>query len=186
MFKKLVIIASMLSVSGCAINLGGMKDVDLEKEEQKRLKNNLELYKPTPPHVRAADVDGIVIHADKRDSIKDDQLVEQEVWSITAQNTNTEGKCISMRWKLLDFEYISNEPTAFYLKARETREIGTMMQTIWNLDGVRFAPPASGFIEMFKVNTPLADAEVGKECVNIVEDGTTDAKETYKDYDDAK
>lgn len=167
--KYLIVILCLLS-SGCTVfGLGGTKDIDTEKEEQRRIrelkkKTESDGYEPTPPIVKAASKDGITISVEKSTPLVEKDY-SREVWHVFAKNETPHDKCVFIQWRLMDFEYVSDEASEFLLRSNTRRSIGTMLQFVYNLDGVKFTAPASGYVNQFRVRDPNKKAKRGDECL---------------------
>lgn len=176
--KYLIVVLALLS-SGCTImGWGSVKDVDTEKEEVKRLremkkKTEADGYVATPPIVKTADKDDVYIVVEKSMPITEHDY-SRDVWHVFAENKNAQPKCVYVVWRLLDFEYISDEPAEFFITGKTRRPVGTMLQHVYTIDGVRFTAPASGYVHAMTVREPNKKARRGEECV--VEDKNVKTK----------
>lgn len=163
-----ILLLSALLLGGCATG-PKIVDVDPEKLEQERLGELATVEEPTPPHVTVANAKGILVDVDKAEPIIEDD-VEREVWIVTATNNNTKDKCVTLIWKLLDFQYQTSETSEFLLEAHYSKEIGVMVQQTMTIAGVEFAPPASGFVKAMRVRKTIEDAKEGEECLYITKE----------------
>ena len=101
--------------------------------------------------------------------------VVQDKWDVVAANASDDDKCVTIIWQLMDFKYISEFPTEFFLKKHEMKKVGTMIQVVWEIQGVKFVPESSGYIYWLGVRDPVEDAKKGDECTfNIDEDDVTE------------
>lgn len=156
----------ILLLGGCAT---GPKIVDIDpiELERQRLKEQVEQEIPTPDHVVVADGKSILVEVDKAEPIIEDNDVEREVWVVSATNNAPKDKCVTIIWKLLDFQYQTSE---FLLEAHYSKEIGVMVQQTMTIDGVKFAPPASGFVKAMRVRKTIEDAKEGEECLYLTQE----------------
>lgn len=175
----LLVLATLASGCSTMVKEKNVVVVDPIEQERKILEREgkigrhdiMAAYERTPPHVIIADKDNIVVTVDKAPPLEDNDGVEQEVWEVFAENkSSTAGQCVTVLWRLMDFEYTANDGSEVYVPKHAKVHMGTMYQKIWELDGVRFAPPASGYAEKIRVRAPIADAKSGEECAHIVED----------------
>lgn len=182
---KLIYLLPIILLAGCASgplledweSLGedDIINIDVEKYEQARvqdIKNNSSV-KFTDEDVIVGDVDDVVVRAVKTipfhvATIKTD--VTQEAWDIIATNENDDDKCITIYWKLMDFKFVSFYPSEFLVPGDSTGTIGMMIQQVWEMEGVKFAPDASGYIQWMGVRDTVPDAVEGEECLYIETD----------------
>jgi len=140
---------------------------NLSKKEMKEIRDDK--GEPTADIVVLGEEDKVVIVALKKTPykpIKDEEVV-QDRWLINATNTNDRDVCVGIYWKLMDFKFISDYPTEFFLHKKESKAIGVMIQQVWELQGVKFTPEGSGYIYWMGVRDPVEDAKKGDECVHI-------------------
>ncbi len=62
------------------------------------------------------------------------QNIKLDVWTITAVNQSNTPKCITIHWKLMDFDLETQLPYEFLILDHEELKIGKMKQTIWSFD----------------------------------------------------
>lgn len=172
--NKLLIIGCLLLV-GCAT----VVDRDFEKEEADFIKQYGEaakkdpFYAPsTPNDVMAAHSSGIRVVVHKSKSIRADKL-ELQRWSVILTNETDKAQCVSVFWKLMDFELINDRAESLLVQPKQQLlNYATLIQKIWNIDGTRFALPPSGYIERLEVHPPNPLSRKGDEC--LIEDNIID------------
>lgn len=169
MNKLLILIPIVTTLVGC----GGMSrvvDVDVEKLEAQRLKKTGEILKEerTPEHVVVASKNNIRVEVDKTKPTREEK-VDLETWNVNVHNNNTDNKCVSISWKLMDFRFMSYETTEFFIAGNSSKKIGQMIQETWILDGVKIAPPGSGFVNSIRVRGTIPNAKPGEQCMYIEE-----------------
>jgi hypothetical protein len=160
---KLSVVLLVLFITGC----GTVRDYDPEKEEIARAKKHKEdtnLYEPTGPIVLVGEKKNISVIVEKIESIRDSEFADRQVWEVSVANTAKEDLCVMLVWKLMDFEYISSEPAKFLVPAHYQKTVGKMISNIWDFNGFRVAPPASGYLYSMEISKPEANALLGEEC----------------------
>lgn len=174
LFKMLPL--AILFATGCATDIGPVKDVDPELDELKRLGEGVMLYEDTPPFLTIADKKGIMIFAEKNEKTfqTNDPGVRQARWAIKVLNDNNIGRCIAIEFRLLDFIYVSDHPSEFFVPANSAMIAGTMKQKVWTIGGVQFVPPSSGYVRKMNIRDPVIDANIGEECDFAIEDAVED------------
>lgn len=171
---KILPIASLL-VAGCATDIGPVKEVDPELDELKRLEGAM-LYVDTPPFMTIADKKGMMVFAEKnpRTFQTNSPGIRQARWTIKVMNSKPIGQCLTVQFRLLDFVYVSDHPSEFYIPPNSAMIAGTMKQKVWEIDGVQFVPPSSGYVKEMRVRDPVIDAERGSECDFATEEAIED------------
>lgn len=168
MTKILCLLIVTMVMVGCAHKV---IDRDFEKEEQDYIKQygkaaNDPLWQaPTANDLLAGEEDGvrITIHKGASDQTKDDILLQN--WYAVLTNDNDKPKCVNVAWKLMDFELITESPDYLFVKGHETKiSYAHLKQKVWEMDGIRLALPASGYIQAMDVVSPKKDAKPGQEC----------------------
>lgn len=171
---KLIKMLPLLLASGCTIDTGMVKDIDPQKEELKRLGEGSVLYVDTPPFLTIADKKKMMVFAEKNPKTFQtnniDPAVRQARWTIKVLNTDNKNKCLTLEFRLLDFTYISDHPSEFFVPANSAKIAGTMLQKVWRIDGVEFVPPSSGYVSNIRVRNPVENAKRGSECDFAKED----------------
>lgn len=178
---KSIVIVSLLLVGGCTVNI---KDYDAEKLEYdqiNRIKNaqNDPFNTPsTPPYVKLIDNDDVYVEAIKLKPIKGHQGIMLDVWTVQAVNKSDQPKCITINWKLQDFDFETSLPYEFLALDKETVKIGRMTQTIWSFDGSAIAIPPSGYIDGMRVRGAKYEITTGKlTCDELEKDIQTPKEE---------
>jgi hypothetical protein len=149
--KLFLTLTTLLLVVGCAPNI---QDRDFEKEEREYIRKYGEkaekdpLYQePTEKVVFGGENDGIRVSLARMGDVRIKEGELQE-WIATAYNENDEPKCFFIKWKLLDFELITDYYSFAYIDPHETiMDYAKMSQKVWELDGIKLILPASGYIE---------------------------------------
>ena len=145
-----------------------MIDVDPEQAESQLLKNQ-PLYQVTPDDLVVGSQDNITIEVHKTTPIYDDQTKGyRNRWRAFATNHNPTTKCIMPVWRLMDFEYVSWETSEFAVYPNKLKFIGEMIQKTWIIDGVKVAPPSSGYLYKLLVRNPEPNSQPGDECIHLI------------------
>lgn len=168
MNKLLTVTPLVIILTGCG--MARVIDVDVEKLEAERLKKSSEVLKEerTPDHVVVAHKDDIRIEVDKTVPTREEKI-DLETWNVNVYNNNSDNKCVSISWKLMDFRFMSYETTEFFVAANSTKKIGQMIQETWIIDNVKIAPPGSGFVHNVRVRGTIPNAKPGEQCMYIEE-----------------
>lgn len=146
-----ILIIAALS-SGCAVI-----DVDFEREEAKRIaelkiaKTDPFKNEPTPDYVKVIEEDDVLIEAIKQKPISGPQGLKLDVWEVNAINHSSDPKCVTVHWRLQDFQLETDLPYEFLINKYETVRIGRMKQTVWSFDDTLIALPPSGYAESVSV-----------------------------------
>lgn len=154
--KILPVILSIVLLSGCAT----VRDYDAEKVEMeqvskiKKAQRDPFANKPTPDHVRVIEEDGVYVEVHKGFPNTGPEGIKLDIWRAIVTNTNKTAKCVSVDWALQDFEFESDLPSEFLVKAGEKLVVGKMRQTIWAFDGAYIALPPSGYAKSISVRDP--------------------------------
>lgn len=159
----IVLIGGILSGCGTAT----IKEYDPEQAD--RNISQEDLFKPTPDHVIVGEYKDVVVEVNKMKTREDDMIPRQE-WSVFATNNNDDDICLAVAWRLLDFQFISHHPTQVLVRSGQREFLGTMLQTVWTIDGVQFAPPPSGYVHNMTVKDPVEDAVRGEECLFLADE----------------
>lgn len=170
---KILFGVMVVSIIGCAgTPESRVKDVDPVEKEMDRLKAGAMLYEDTPPFMMIASKRGTEIYAVKQNRTfqTNDPGVRQARWKIMIENHRPYGRCVAVRFRLLDFDYISNHPQDFHVPPHGAVLAGVMQQKVWEINGVKFVPPSSGYVTALRLQDPVIDADPGEECDFAVED----------------
>ena len=118
--NKLLLISCLLLV-GCAT----VVDRDFEKEEADFIKKYGEAAKKDPFYspdtaadVIAAHSDGIRVTVHKSSPIKADSLKLQK-WVVILTNETDKAQCVSVFWKLMDFELINDHAESLLVQPKQ-------------------------------------------------------------------
>jgi len=165
------LLLGLLILSGCS-NVTTIRDYDgeniSEQDKQRMMDEGGIQY--TEGVVELIEEDDVVIIAEKKNpliTIHNDYEVVQDKWTITAHNMSSDNVCVTLHWKLLDFKFVSDHPSEFYVPANALMYVGTMVQQVWEIQGVRFTPDGSGYVAGMLVREPVEDAKKGDECLYI-------------------
>lgn len=172
----LIAVACTIALTGCGTNFNVKEEPDIEYDPEGDdffQKNGVPLYEDTPDKVVVATERDIVVDVELTDPVYDeDAKIDLQQWNVYITNDGAQDKCVGIAWRLLDFKFISHEPTDVYVPSHSMKLTGTMVQTTWIVDGVKIAPPASGYVHAMRVRTPVKDSYPGDECLFI--DGDDD------------
>jgi len=166
-----VILFGLLILSGCTTTTK-VVDYDgenISKEEQQRMmdEGGIQYIEGT---VELIEEDNVVIIAEKKNpitTIHNDYEVIQDKWTITAHNLSDKNVCVTLHWKLMDFKFISEYASEFYVQKNSILPVGTMIQQVWEIQGVRFTPDGSGYVAGMLVRDPVENARQDEECLFI-------------------
>lgn len=168
MRNLLIVIFAGALLGGCAMS---PKVIEYDPEKDNIAGQHIPEAQPTPDHVVVVNKDGILIDVQKMNSMYDEQVqAELQQWAVFAMNDSNADKCVGVVWRLMDFRFITNYTTDFLLKAQEMKFLGKMQQTTMTIDGVKVAPPPSGYVHAMRVIEPREDAIEGEECMFIVDE----------------
>ena len=67
----------------------------------------------------------------------------------------------------MDFKFISEYASEFYVQKNSILPVGTMIQQVWEIQGVRFTPDGSGYVAGMLVRDPVENARQDEECLFI-------------------
>lgn len=168
--KMIFVILSMLGLSGCATTT--IRDYDgenISQEEKQQLMDEGGIQY-TESIIELISDNGITIIATKTTptlTVYHDYEVVQDNWDITALNTTTDSECVTLLWKLMDFKFVSEYPSEFLVRHSSSLHIGTMIQQVWEIQGVKFTPDSSGYVAGMLVREPIPNAAIGDECTFI-------------------
>jgi hypothetical protein len=123
----------------------------------------------TPNYVKVADKDNIIVTAIKSNSSTGPQKIQLDTWKVTAVNHGIVAKCVTIDWKLMDFELTTNLPYEFLIRSQETLSVGKMTQTIWSFDDTALALPPSGYIGGMLVRDAEFDRKTRKLTCDMLE-----------------
>ena len=157
-----VVLTSALLTTGCMT----IVDYDAEKAEAVQVAKIKKAQKDpfnnpsTPSYVKVAkdEDEGIYIEVMKLKPVKDSHGIMLDAWTVNAVSTSDKPHCVSVLWKLQDFEFESEQPLEFLMTGKEVLKIGKMKQSIWSFDGAFIAIPPSGYVDALKVR----DADIDK------------------------
>jgi hypothetical protein len=164
MLKNIVII-SLILLTGCT---GVVKDYDAEKLEYdqvnriKKAQSDPFNSPATPAYVKLVDNDGVYVEAIKLNPIKGHQNIMLDVWTVNAVNTSDKSQCVTINWKLQDFDFETGLPYEFLVSNNATVKIGRMTQTIWSFNGEAIAIPPSGYIDGMRIREAKYEIATGK------------------------
>lgn len=142
------ILALLTLVNACAVI-----DVDFEKNEADRISQLKDAqadpfkYEPTPEYVKLAEEDDVLVEAFKVKPINGPKGLKLEVWEVNAINKADIPQCVTINWKLQDFEFESELPYKFLINKHSTLKVGKMRQTVWSFDDAMIAIPPSGYVD---------------------------------------
>lgn len=165
---KFIFVLMIAVLSGCSSIQ--VQDYDAEKMEAEQIKGikNAQRKDPfisekTPDYVKLIDQDGIQIEVHRDVYLLGHDNIKLETWKANAVNNNPTAKCVTVDWKLQDFEFESNLPSEFLVKKYSSIFIGKMRQTIWAFDGAFIALPPSGYVSGINVRDPDVNPKTGAE-----------------------
>ena len=125
----------------------------------------------TPYLVVAYKDAGVIIEVLKVTSFYDDQNeVELQNWAVIATNNNRRDICLSIAWRLMDFQFISDYPTTLLMFQKSKLRIGTMVGKTMNIDGVIVALSPSGYVHQLEIRDPDWSTNPGFECFFLDDD----------------
>lgn len=171
----LTILAMFLT--GCGSVMVKEEDIINYDPEFSDIGKDGEQYVPaeqaTPDHVVVADLKGVAIDVSKGKPVYDEQAkAELQQWDVFATNSNRKDKCVGVVWRLLDFRFITNYPTDFFMEKSSMLHLGVMQQTTITVDGVKVAPPPSGYVKAMRVRAPNDEAlDDGDRCTFVEPEG---------------
>lgn len=145
-------------------------------------KEGAPMYEETPDHLVVAQDSGIIVDVHRMADVFDEQEdVERQRWNVFVTNTTYSNQCVGVSWRLLDFKFISEHPTMVLVERESMLRLGTMLGKVWEIDGVAFAPPPSGYVQDMEIHDPVENAKPGDECLFLVDedDITVDEKTPY-------
>ena len=174
--KKLLIPFTLLLISGCATtvveepNVREDSIVEWNSDEEREIDKSEGVPIPSADHVIVADKDGILIEVHLIDSeFGDDPTLEQQRWAVYMTNVSPHDRCVGVSWHLMDFEYVTEEPHLIFSEAESMSRIGEMLQVVWEIDGVKFAPEASGYVyDLIIVNPNQNARDEAEKCLFLV------------------
>lgn len=169
--KYIIIITILGILGGCGsapriIDESEIYIYDPEQDQYNKMRE-ADLPENSPPEITVGSKNNISIEVNKGTPFYDDEIRRyRDRWIVAALNLNDTGKCITPRWKLMDFNYITNQPSEFYIGPKRMIIVGEMVQNIWVLDGVPISLPASGYLDNMLVRNPNTSGE--EKCGFIV------------------
>lgn len=177
-------LVGVLFLSGCGTTMVKEKDIvnydpesmDVFHEEGKPT------YEDAPDHIVVAKEDGILVDVHRIADVFDEQAdVERQRWNVFVTNTSHSDQCVGILWRLLDFKFITEHPTTTLVEENSMLHLGTMLGRVWEIDGVSFAPPPSGYVQAMQVRDPIKDAKAGDECLFLASEDeiTVDEGSSY-------
>jgi hypothetical protein len=179
---KFIAVSLVLSVlSGCAVTI---KDYDAEKLEYEQINRIKKAQSDpfnapsTPSYVKLIENNGVYVEAIKLTPIKGHQGIMLDVWVVDAVNTNDKSQCVTINWKLQDFDFETGLPYEFLVPEKKSIKIGRMTQTIWSFDGAAIAIPPSGYIDGMRVRDAKFELSTGKLTCDELEKDIQTPKET--------
>lgn len=173
MYRQLTIVAIVgLVLGGCAsrppVPDHRVVDIDPLEMEREMLGKQAGDAEPTPAHVVVGERGGIKIEVHKRGVEDSEQYdLKLQTWDVTAINYNHRDKCVTPRWKLMDFKYITDGASEQLIPAHSMKRMGEMQQRAWIIEGVEVAVPPSGYLSDMRVRNTVEDAKPGEECMHI-------------------
>lgn len=181
---KWLMVVFVLLLSGCA----GNKIIDVDRDvEKEKVMNDMFTDGVEYDGVNRilVDSDDIIVKAVKADVIVNEYErfkkyeVKQDVWNIEVSNYSGNDVCVTLLWKLMDFQFVTTLPSSFLVLADATTLIGEMTEQVWEIQGVKFTPGGSGYVYQMDIDDPIEDADAGDECLNLVDE--EDIKELSPD-----
>lgn len=161
----------ILLLSGCMTNVVDYDGSNISDEDKQRMMDEGGI-RYTEDFVELVEEDGISITAEKTSptiTFHNDYEVVQDKWDIAAHNLSDDDVCVTLHWKLMDFRFISNYPSEFLVEKETSLSVGTMIQQVWEIQGVRFTPDGSGYVHKMLLREPNEDVKPGDEC-QFIED----------------
>ena len=177
----ILILLSFSIVIGCTPNI---QDYDAEKLEYdqvtklKKAQSDPFNSPQTAPIVKVADDPdaGIYVEVIKLKPVIDGHGIKLDVWTVKATNKKPDPKCVSIMWKLQDFEFESEQPLEFLIRGGETLNLGKMKQSIWSFDGATIAIPPSGYVDKMNVRKADVDKITHRLTCDMLEEDIDDLK----------
>jgi hypothetical protein len=150
-----------------------VRDYDPEVEDVFSRNDFPDEAQPTDFTMVLAQRRGVSIHVERVEDIYDEQHdIDLQQWEAYATNDLRRHRCIAVVWRLLDFQFITENTTGVLLQPREFHHLGTMLGETWVIDGVTVAPPPSGYVQELKVWSPDLDAPEDEQCIPVVDEDT--------------
>jgi len=171
-YLNLAIALSLLLLSGCASKVVDWDGDNIPIEEQHRMMNQSSV-EYTEDIVTLATENHVAIIASRTNptlTFQNDYEIKQDNWSVDAHNISDKDQCVAIQWKLMDFKFVSEHPTLFYVPKRGIAHVGIMTQMVWEMQGVRFVPDSSGFIWAMGTRDTVPNAAEGDECTFLLEE----------------
>lgn len=180
--SAVLILLSLLAIVGCTPVI---KDYDAEKLEYdqvtklKKAQSDPFNNPPTAPIVKVVEDqdEGIYVEVIKLKPITDGHGIKLDIWNVKATNKKHDPKCVSIMWKLQDFEFESSQPLEFLIHGGETLNLGKMKQSIWSFDGAAIAIPPSGYVEKMNVRKADIDKITHRLTCDMLEEDIDDLKQ---------
>jgi hypothetical protein len=170
--KILTLIFLVALTTGCT-SITATKDYDPSYEEvvkfdERRLEDSVIYTEDNVTLKRYNKVSVVAIKVSPKVTFENDQEIVQDKWDIFVLNNHYESKCVKVLFTLLDFKFISDHPMPFYINGESQLKLGTMTQIVWEINGVKFTPDGSGYVNSLEVEYPVKDALKGDECIYII------------------
>lgn len=183
--RVLLILLTLTTIIGCTANI---KDYDSEKLEAERVNKLSAAQKKQDPfnspatanYVKIADNDDVFVEAIKLKPLDGPKHIRLDHWTINATNRSNKTVCVSIKWKLQDFEFTSELPLEFLMMGKESLKVGDMKQSIWSFDDALIAIPPSGYVDSMNVRDAKVEPKTGKYTCDLLEE---DIQEPKGDHD---
>ena len=162
-----LLILSLLILSGCGMTTVTDWDGDnVPLEEQRRImaKQSVQYTEDIVTLATESEIGIVATKEGQTLTFENDYEIKQDNWSIDAHNFSDIPQCVAIQWKLMDFQFISDHPTLFYVPGKSITHVGTMTQLVWEIDGIKVVPESSGFIWAMVTREPAENALKGEEC----------------------
>lgn len=166
MLLKFTAALILISLWGCTPNIMVYDSEKMEHDQVLKIRGvNLSKdpfdNKPTPDRVRVVDEDEIYVEVHKGRPTKGEMNIELQRWTAIAINKSNDFHCVTISWKLQDFEFESSLPDEFLIQPYQKLIVGQMRQTIWSFDGVGIALPPSGYADGINIREPNINPKTG-------------------------
>ncbi|MGZ8924619.1 MAG: hypothetical protein ACXW2E_01925 [Nitrososphaeraceae archaeon] len=167
-----LIIFGYLILVGCTPNI---KEYDPEKMEYiqaeriKMAQQDPFYSSSTPSYVKLIEEDEVYVEAIKLRPEVGPTDIKLDTWVINVINRSAEIKCVTIDWKLMDFDFESDLPHTFVVDATEILKLGKMKQTVWAFDDTFIALPPSGYVNSLNVVDAQFDEKINEYTCDILE-----------------
>lgn len=172
---RLLIALPVAAMVGCTAPM--VKEADIVEVDpyDQPLPKEIKAFEPTAPIVELGANNEVLVIAYRAPDVEEEDGhgndVSRQVWDILVTNQSPyHDKCVAMKWRLMDFKLHTERETEFLVTSDTTERFGTMVGEIWDIDGVRVAPPPSGYIHDMRVRKPIPFAPDGEECLFIADE----------------